>query len=61
MTAPSSKRFWQLAAVADNPESVGAISKAMASLTVEEMATDLGVPFHPAAMEFYKERGVSGM
>lgn len=50
-----------LAAVADNPESFGAISKAMASLTVEEMATDLGVPFHPAAMEFYKERGVSGM
>ncbi|MET4102564.1 TRAP transporter TAXI family solute receptor [Roseovarius sp. MBR-78] len=50
-----------LSAVADNPESFGAVSKSMANLTVEEMATDIGVPFHPAAKEFYAERGVSGM
>jgi len=50
-----------LSAIADNGESFAAISKSMASLTVEKMATDIGVPFHPAAREFYAERGVSGM
>lgn len=50
-----------LSAIADNNESFAAISKSMANLTVEEMATDIGVPFHPAAKEFYAERGVSGM
>ncbi len=50
-----------LAAVADNSQSFGAVTKSMADLTVEEMATDIGVPFHPAAKAFYAERGVSGM
>lgn len=50
-----------LAAVADNTESFAAITKSMSGLTVEKMATDIGVPFHPAALEFYAERGVSGM
>ena len=50
-----------LSAIADNPDSFAAISKTMANLTVEQMATDIGVPFHPAAKEFYAERGVAGM
>jgi|TARA_R110002072_G_scaffold159872_6_gene310935 hypothetical protein len=50
-----------LSAIADNNESFAAVTKSMANLTVEEMATDIGVPFHPAAKEFYAERGVSGM
>lgn len=50
-----------LAAVADNNESFAAVTKSMANLTVEKMATDIGVPFHPAAKEFYAERGISGM
>jgi TRAP transporter TAXI family solute receptor len=50
-----------LAAIADNGESFGAISKDMANLTVETMSTDIGVPFHPAAKEFYAERGIAGM
>ncbi len=50
-----------LSAIADNNDSFAAISKSMADLTVEEMATDIGVPFHPAAKEFYAERGVPGM
>ncbi len=50
-----------LKAVADNPQSFGAISQTMANLTVEEMSVDIGVPFHPAAKEFYAERGISGM
>jgi TRAP transporter TAXI family solute receptor len=50
-----------LGAVADNVESFGAVTKSMATLTIEVMATDIGVPFHPAAKEFYAERGISGM
>lgn len=50
-----------LSAVADNTENFAAVTKSMADLTVEEMGTDLGVPFHPAAKEFYAERGVAGM
>lgn len=50
-----------LSAIADNNENFAAVTKSMAGLTVEEMATDLGVPFHPAAREFYAERGVPGM
>ena len=50
-----------LGAIADNNENFAAVTKSMAGLTVETMATDLGVPFHPAAKEFYAERGVAGM
>jgi hypothetical protein len=50
-----------LSAIADNNQSFAAVTKSMEGLTVEEMATDIGVPFHPAAKEFYTERGVSGM
>ncbi|MCA0920844.1 TAXI family TRAP transporter solute-binding subunit [Pseudooceanicola nanhaiensis] len=48
-----------LGAIADNIDSFGAITKSMAGLTVDMMATDIGVPFHPAAKEFYESRGVS--
>lgn len=50
-----------LGAIADNTDSFASVTKSMADLTVEEMATDIGVPFHPAAKEFYTERGVEGL
>ena len=50
-----------LAAVADNVDSFAAVNKSMSGLTVEAMATDIGVPMHPAAKEFYAERGIEGM
>jgi hypothetical protein len=46
-----------LAAVADNIDTMASINKTMAQLTPEMMATDIGVPMHPAAEEFYRERG----
>ncbi|MSU89119.1 TAXI family TRAP transporter solute-binding subunit [Rhodobacteraceae bacterium 2CG4] len=48
-----------LSAVLDNLDSMAAINKSMSNLTAEEMATDIGVPMHPAAKEFYEERGIS--
>ena len=34
-----------------------AINKAMAGLTPKMMAEDIGVPFHPGAVKYYKEVG----
>ena len=48
-----------LAGVLDNLESMAAINRSMAELTPEMMATDIGVPLHPAAKAFYEARGVS--
>lgn len=42
--------------VANLPDMV-AINKAMAGLTPKMMAEDIGVPFHPGAVKFYKEVG----
>ncbi len=46
-----------LTAVADNLQSLSSVNKSMASLTMEDMSADIGVPLHPAAAAFYKERG----
>ncbi|MCG8353986.1 MAG: C4-dicarboxylate ABC transporter substrate-binding protein, partial [Kiloniellales bacterium] len=48
-----------LTAVADNLQKLSAVNKSMATLTLEEMSADIGVPLHPAAAAFYKERGVN--
>ncbi|MCL4767928.1 MAG: TAXI family TRAP transporter solute-binding subunit [Hyphomicrobiaceae bacterium] len=46
-------------AILDNVSSLAATSKAMAGLTAQQMAVDVGVPFHPGAAKFYKEKGVA--
>ena len=46
-------------AMAANVDSMTAIVKAMKGLTVEVMGQDIGVPFHPGAAKFYKEKGVN--
>lgn len=48
-----------LAAVADNLESLSAVNKSMATLSLADMSADIGVPLHPAAAEFYSERGAN--
>lgn len=44
-------------ALAKNADSLGAVVKDVKGLTVKEMAFDVGVPYHPGAMKFYKEAG----
>jgi TRAP transporter TAXI family solute receptor len=46
-------------AMAANTSSMASIVKAMSNLTVQQMAEDIGVPFHPGAAKFYKEKGVN--
>lgn len=45
-------------ALAKNVDSLGAVVKDVKGLTVREMAFDVGVPYHPGALKFYKEAGV---
>jgi uncharacterized protein len=45
--------------MADNVPAMAAVGKAMAGLTPQLMAEDVGVPFHPGAAKFYKEKGIA--
>ena len=42
----------------NNKADLVAIAKAMGSTTPQQMAEDIGVPMHPGAAKFYKEKGV---
>lgn len=41
--------------VAANMEGMSAVNKAMSGVTPKDMAADIGVPFHPGAVRFYRE------
>jgi uncharacterized protein len=56
---PADQVYAMTKAVAENVPALAATSKALGSLTVEVMAEDVGVPFHPGAAKFYKEKGVT--
>jgi TRAP transporter TAXI family solute receptor len=45
-------------ALAKHVDSLGAVVKDVKGLTVKEMAFDVGVPYHPGAMKYYREAGV---
>ncbi len=42
-------------ALAANIENLGNVVSAVKGLTVKDMATDVGVPYHPGAKKFYQE------
>ena len=44
-------------ALAKNVENLGAVVRDVKGLTVKEMAFDVGVPYHPGALKFYKDAG----
>ena len=46
-------------AIADNVPALAAIGKSVADLTPAIMAADIGVPMHPGAARFYKEKGIA--
>ena len=45
-------------ALAENVDNLGAVVKAVQGLTVKDMSTDIGVPYHPGALKYYKEAKV---
>ncbi len=44
-------------ALAQNTEHLGNVVKAVKGLTPKDMATNVGVPYHPGARKYYKEAG----
>ncbi|MDH5264112.1 MAG: TAXI family TRAP transporter solute-binding subunit [Betaproteobacteria bacterium] len=54
---PEQTVYQMAKAMAANVADMSAINKAMAGLTPKMMAEDIGVPFHPGAVKFYKEAG----
>ena len=42
-------------ALATNVENLGNVVAAVKGLSVKDMATDVGVPYHPGALKYYKE------
>ncbi len=45
-------------ALAQNIPTLGAVVAAVKEMTVKEMAIDIGVPYHPGALKYYKEAKV---
>lgn len=45
-------------ALASNVENLGNVVAAVKGLSVKDMATDVGVPYHPGALKYYKEAKV---
>jgi uncharacterized protein len=43
--------------MAENIDTMASVSKSMANLTPQVMATEMGVPLHPGAAKYYKEVG----
>lgn len=52
---PDAMVYTMAKTVAANVESFAAINKPMSTLTPKMMAEDIGVPFHPGAVKYYKE------
>jgi TRAP transporter TAXI family solute receptor len=54
---PEQTVYTMTKAVAANMGDMASVNKAMAGVTPKDMAADIGVPFHPGALKFYKEAG----
>jgi uncharacterized protein len=55
---PADRVYAMTKAIADNVAAMASVNKAMAGLTPKEMAEEIGVPFHPGAAKFYKEKNI---
>jgi TRAP transporter TAXI family solute receptor len=45
-------------ALAENIPTLGAVVAAVKEISVKDMAIDIGVPYHPGALKYYKEAKV---
>jgi uncharacterized protein len=44
--------------IVDHQQDLAAVASAIGKTTLEQMAADIGVPFHPAAEQYFKDKGV---
>jgi MinD-like ATPase involved in chromosome partitioning or flagellar assembly len=43
--------------IVDHQQDLASVASAIGDTTLEQMAADIGVPFHPAAEQFFKDKG----
>jgi TRAP transporter TAXI family solute receptor len=56
---PADEVYKMTKAIADNTATLATVAKAIAKLDAKGMAEDIGIPFHPGAAKFYKEKGIT--
>ncbi|HRJ68820.1 MAG TPA: TAXI family TRAP transporter solute-binding subunit [Beijerinckiaceae bacterium] len=56
---PADTVYTMTKAIAENTQLLGNLNKDMGKLTPKDMAENVGVPFHPGAARFYKEKGIT--
>jgi TRAP transporter TAXI family solute receptor len=44
--------------IVDHQQDLASVAKAIGDTTLEQMGGDIGVPFHPAAEQYFKDQGV---
>lgn len=54
---PADTVYTMVKTMAENIPAMAAVSKSMANLTPQVMATEMGVPLHPGAAKYYKDVG----
>ncbi|MEM7022881.1 MAG: TAXI family TRAP transporter solute-binding subunit, partial [Pseudomonadota bacterium] len=47
-----------LTQIVDHQQDLAAVAKAIGNTTPEQMSADIGVPFHPAAEQYFKDKGL---
>jgi TRAP transporter TAXI family solute receptor len=55
---PDDAAYGIVEALSEHLGDLAAVVKAMDGMTLESLATPVGVPFHPSAERFYRDRGV---
>ena len=58
---PADEVYTMTKTLADNTKTLASIAKAIGGQKMADLATDIGVPFHPGAAKFYKENGITVM
>jgi TRAP transporter TAXI family solute receptor len=56
---PEDTVYKMTASLMPNKDGMAAVYRDMAKLTPQIMAQDIGVPFHPGAAKWYKEKGIA--
>jgi TRAP transporter TAXI family solute receptor len=58
---PADEVYTMTKTLVGNTKTLASIAKAIGHQKMADLATDIGVPFHPGAAKFYKENGINVM
>jgi len=55
---PAELAYQMVKALVENVDKLAQVVSAMKGATAEILASDVGVPYHPGAMKYFKEKGL---